>query len=171
MDVDGEAPPPVVANAGKSSTQSGGGAGGAGSIDFVHLQPMHLDQVNALLRLQFWPGIDVSDHLGYPDFTVVALYKRLVVGCALMTASGYVTYVAVRSGWRRAGIARFMVYQLLKSNPTRDVTLHVSANNPAMILYQSFGFKAEEFVLNFYDKYLPPESCECKNALLVRLRR
>lgn len=140
-------------------------------IDFAHLQRMHVDQINDLLSRLFWPGIDVSEHLQYPDYSVVALYKRLVVGCALMTPEGYITYVMVRPGWNRSGIARFMVYHLLKSNPSRDVTLHVSANNPAMILYQSFGFKAEEFIINFYDKYLPAESSECKNALFVRLRR
>jgi hypothetical protein len=39
------------------------------------------------------------------------------------------------------------------------------------IMYQSFGFKPEEFVVRFYDKYLLPESKECKNAFLIRLRR
>ena len=29
----------------------------------------------------------------------------------------------------------------------KDVTLHVSASNPAMMLYQKFGFKAEKLVL------------------------
>ena len=53
----------------------------------------------------------------------------------------------------------------------KDITLHVSANNPAILLYQKFGFKVEEYVTNFYDKYLPPESKECKNALFLRLSR
>jgi len=53
----------------------------------------------------------------------------------------------------------------------KDVTLHVSASNPAMLLYQKFGFKAEELVLDFYDKYLPAESTECRNAYFLRLRR
>jgi len=30
----------------------------------------------------------------------------------------------------------------------KDVTLHVSASNPAMMLYQKFGFKAEKLVLD-----------------------
>jgi len=53
----------------------------------------------------------------------------------------------------------------------KDVTLHVSASNPAMLLYQKFGFKAEELVLDFYDKYLPAESTECRHAYFLRLRR
>lgn len=52
----------------------------------------------------------------------------------------------------------------------KDVTLHVSASNPAMLLYQKFGFKTEEYVLDFYDSgYL--ESTECKHAFFLCLRR
>lgn len=53
---------------------------------------------------------------------------------------------------------------------TRDITLHVSPNNPAMILYQKFGFKIEEFVQNFYENYIPIESQMSKHALFLRLR-
>ena len=53
----------------------------------------------------------------------------------------------------------------------KDITLHVSANNPAVLLYQKFGFKVEEYVHNFYDKFLPPNSSECKHALFLRLSR
>jgi len=47
----------------------------------------------------------------------------------------------------------------------------VSANNPAVLLYQNFGFKVEEHIKDFYDKYLPVDSNECKHALLLRLAR
>lgn len=53
---------------------------------------------------------------------------------------------------------------------TRDITLHVSPNNPAMILYQKFGFKIEEFVQNFYVNYISPESGMSRHAFLLRLR-
>lgn len=53
----------------------------------------------------------------------------------------------------------------------KDVTLHVSASNPAMLLYQKFGFKAEEYILDFYDKYYPVDSKECRHAFFLRLRR
>lgn len=54
---------------------------------------------------------------------------------------------------------------------TRDITLHVSPNNSAMILYQKFGFKIEEFVENFYENYIPEDSELSKHALFLRLRR
>ncbi len=47
----------------------------------------------------------------------------------------------------------------------------MSANNPAVMLYQKFGFKVEERMLNFYEKYLPADSTECKHALFLRLTR
>lgn len=53
---------------------------------------------------------------------------------------------------------------------TRDITLHVSPNNPAMILYQKFGFKIEEFVQNFYENYISAESNLSKHAFFLRLR-
>lgn len=53
----------------------------------------------------------------------------------------------------------------------KDVALHVSATNPALILYQRFGFKVEEFLSNFYDKYHPEDSPECKHAMFMRLSR
>ena len=57
-----------------------------------------------------------------------------------------------------------MLFFLIQSMPVKDITLHVLANNPSMILYQEFGFKAEEFVVGFYEKYLTEVvsmDCEC----------
>ncbi|OZJ06841.1 hypothetical protein BZG36_00183 [Bifiguratus adelaidae] len=136
-----------------------------GPIDYVHFQKQHRVAVNELLCRIFWPGID-----DYPDYSVVALYKCIVIGCAFMTPAAYITFLAVAPGWEGAGVGQFMLYHLIQTSPGKDISLHVSANNPAMILYQKFGFKPEEFIVNFYDKYLPPQSTACKNAFLMRLR-
>ncbi|KAI8070464.1 hypothetical protein BC940DRAFT_296166 [Gongronella butleri] len=141
------------------------------SIDYVYFQRELLDPTNQLLRLCFWDGIDVSESLQFPEYSIVALYKRCVVGCAFMTPEAYITYFAVLPGWERAGIGQFMLYHLFQTMISKDITLHVSANNNAMILYQKFGFKPEEFIVNFYDKYLPNESIFSKNAFFLRLRR
>ncbi|KAJ2434880.1 hypothetical protein GGF42_009151, partial [Coemansia sp. RSA 2424] len=125
------------------------------SIDYVYFQREHVPQVNELLRRTFWPGIDMSDALQTPEFSVVALYKRTVVGCAFLTPDAYLTYIAVSVGWEGAGIARFMIYHLAQTVPAKDVTLHVSANNLAMLLYQQLGFKPEKFAVGFYKDYLP----------------
>lgn len=60
---------------------------------------------------------------------------------------------------------------MLQTCMGKDITLHVSASNPAMLLYQKFGFKPEEFILDFYDKYFPVDSPDCRHAFFLRLRR
>ncbi|KAJ1960506.1 hypothetical protein GGI12_003760 [Dipsacomyces acuminosporus] len=141
------------------------------AIDYVFFQKEHLDQVNSLLCRTFWPGIDMSEALLYPEFSIVALYKRNAVGCAFLTPDAYLTYIAVAAGWEGAGIATFMIYHLVQTVPTKDITLHVSATNPAMLLYQKFGFKPEKYVVDFYQTYLPESSRLCRNAFFMRLRR
>ena len=49
-------------------------------IDYVHLRPEHVLPINLLCRQHFWSGIDVSECLQYPDFTLVALYKKIIIG-------------------------------------------------------------------------------------------
>ncbi|KAJ3902437.1 hypothetical protein F5879DRAFT_1010915 [Lentinula edodes] len=160
------------------------------AIMYTSLQPSHLDQVHDILVRSFWQGVNVSDSLDYsPEkCTVVATYKKIVVGVAIMSSprETYITYLAVKHGWDNSNIAtyvhslirwclsltprRTMLYQLIMLNPGKDITLHVSANNSAMLLYNRFGFKSEEFIAGFYDAYLDPESRASKNAVRLRLR-
>ncbi|KAG8133014.1 hypothetical protein E2320_010838 [Naja naja] len=83
----------------------------------------------------------------------------------------YISFLFVHPEWRRSGIATFMIYHLIQTCMGKDATLHVSASNSAMLLYQKFGFKTEEYILDFYDKYYPLDSKECKHAFFLRLRR
>ncbi|KAF8998499.1 hypothetical protein BDQ17DRAFT_1247609 [Cyathus striatus] len=144
-------------------------------IVYTSLQPYHLPQVHDLLERIFWKGIDISDSLDYwPEkCTVIATYKKLVVGLAILSSpqETYITYLAVKAGWDKSQIARTMLYHLIMLNPSKDVTLHVSVNNSAMLLYNQFGFKAEEFVAGFYEDYLDPLSRASKNAFRLRLRQ
>ncbi|KAF8587858.1 hypothetical protein K439DRAFT_1336777, partial [Ramaria rubella] len=144
-------------------------------IDYVSLQHSHLPQVHDLLTRIFWPDIDVSSSLQYSptQCTIVATYKLLVVGAALLSSpeETYLTYLVVRPGWENANIASIMLYHLISANPGKDIILHVSASNPAMLLYNKFGFKAEEFIVGFYEDYLSRDSKACKNAFRLRLRR
>ncbi|EDW03397.1 GH10528 [Drosophila grimshawi] len=146
------------------------------TIDFCYVRPQHIPAVNALLQSVFWPGIDVSDCLSYPDYSVVALYKKLVVGCGFLVPDvgyneAYISFMAVRHNWQRSGIASFMLYHLIQTCMSKDITLHVSASNSAVMLYQKFGFKIEEVILDFYDKYLPLDSKQSRNAFFLRLLR
>ncbi|KAF8836824.1 hypothetical protein BDN67DRAFT_262320, partial [Paxillus ammoniavirescens] len=144
-------------------------------ITYASLQPSHLRQVHEILARVFWDGIDVSDSLQYsPErCTVIAMYGQLVVGAAFLSSpqETYITYMAVRAGWDNSQIATTMLFHLISLNPHRDITLHVSANNPAMLLYNRFGFKAEEFIAGFYEDYLDSNSRASMNAFRLRLRR
>ncbi|CAI6347770.1 unnamed protein product [Macrosiphum euphorbiae] len=145
------------------------------SIDYSYVRAKHINSVNALARQFFWPGIDLTESLLYPDFSVIALYKNLIIGFGFMvpdisTNENYITFLFTRPHWTNCGIAKFMIYHLIQTCMTRDITLHVSVNNPAMILYQKFGFKIEEFVQNFYENYIPADSEMSKHAFFIRLR-
>ncbi|XP_059425658.1 cysteine-rich protein 2-binding protein-like isoform X2 [Carassius carassius] len=140
-------------------------------IDYCYVRPNHIPSVNSMCQDIFWP-----ECLQYPDFSVVVLYKKVVIGFGFMVPDvkyneAYISFLLVHPEWRRAGIATFMIYHLIQTCMGKDVTLHVSASNPAMLLYQKFGFKTEEYILDFYDKYYPVDSKECRHAFFLRLRR
>jgi len=147
------------------------------SIDYLHIRKEHVGQLNALLSDAFWPEIDVSEALEYPDYGVVACYGLSVIGCALITPEGYLTYFYVRPDWQGHGIGRTLLALALALPDSiathKDITLHVSADNPAMLLYQQLGFKVEQFVVNFYEKYFPAEfdPSASRNAFFMRLLR
>ncbi|XP_017469362.1 PREDICTED: cysteine-rich protein 2-binding protein isoform X2 [Rhagoletis zephyria] len=94
-------------------------------IDFCYVRPNHIAAVNALLQTSFWPGIDMSECLSYPDYSVVALYKKLVVGCGFLVPDvgfneAYISFMAVRPNWQRCGIGTFMLYHLIQWCCTRN---------------------------------------------------
>uniref|UniRef100_A0A8B9TTI5 Cysteine-rich protein 2-binding protein n=1 Tax=Anas platyrhynchos TaxID=8839 RepID=A0A8B9TTI5_ANAPL len=145
-------------------------------VDYCYVRPNHIPTINSMCHEFFWPGIDLSECLQYPDFSVVVLYKKVIIAFGFMVPDvkyneAYISFLFVHPEWRRAGIATFMIYHLIQTCMGKDVTLHVSASNPAMLLYQKFGFKTEEYILDFYDKYYPLDSKECKHAFFLRLRR
>lgn len=145
-------------------------------IDYCYVRPQHIPAINSLCSQFFWPGIDLTECLQYPDFSCVVLYKKLVIGFAILVPDvgyneAYISFFLTRPEWRGSGIGTFMLYHLIQTCMGKDVTLHVSVTNPALILYQKFGFKVEEFVQDFYDKYMPPNSRECRHALFLRLSR
>ena len=144
-------------------------------LDLCYFQPHHLPAVNSLVSHFFWP-VDLTECLQYPDFTVVAMYGKLLVGCGFMTPDvkvneAYISFLVVHPDFTGAGIAKLMLYHLIQTCLGKDVTLHVSVDNPAMVLYQRFGFKAESYCLDFYEKYFPPSHYLSKHAYHMRLRK
>lgn len=148
-------------------------------LKYTNLRKEFVGQLNDLLSDSFWPGIDVSEALEYPDYTVVALVGLSTVGCAIFNPDGYLSYLYVRPDFQGHNLSSKMLSLLIPIlSPRKDLTLHVSVSNtPAMLLYQRIGFKPEEFIVNFYDKYLGingengSSTIENKNAFFMRLRR
>lgn len=157
------------------------------TVKYTNLRKEFVGQLNDLLSDSFWPGIDVSEALDYPDYAIVALVGLSVVGCAICNTDGYLSYLYVRPDFQGCHLATSLLAILLPIlSPKKDLTLHVSVTNaPAILLYQRVGFKPEEFIVNFYDKYLgigkedardySNENIDSfigsKNAFFMRLRR
>ncbi len=144
-------------------------------ITFCYFGEHHLASVNALISYFFWP-VNLKEYLQYPDFTVIVQYGKLVIGCGFMTpdvkvSEAYIPFLLVHPDFCGCGLGKVMLYHLIQSCQGKDVTLHVSIDNPAMLLYQQFGFKAEQFCIDFYNKYYPPSYSLSKHAFLMRLRR
>ncbi|KAL3287694.1 hypothetical protein HHI36_002161 [Cryptolaemus montrouzieri] len=147
-----------------------------GPLDYTYVQPEHIPAINCLCNQFFWPGIDLTESLQYPDFSCVVMYRKLIVGFAFLVPNvshteSYLSFIFTRPGWRNVGIAKFMLYHLIQTSLGKDIILHVSINNPALFLYQKFGFKVEKVVLDFYDKYFRDNIKESKNAFYCRLER
>lgn len=117
-------------------------------IDYCYVRPSHIPSVNAMCHDSFWPGershahththaptdsevhhsgrlaagVDLSECLQYPDFSVVVLYKKVVVGFGFMVPDvkyneAYISFLLVHPEWRRAGIGTFMIYHLIQVRP------------------------------------------------------
>ena len=59
----------------------------------------------------------MTEHLQFPDFSCVALYRKLVVGFAFLVPNtghteAYISYLYTHPDWRKGGVARFMIYHL-----------------------------------------------------------
>uniref|UniRef100_A0A8D0EFW8 Lysine acetyltransferase 14 n=1 Tax=Salvator merianae TaxID=96440 RepID=A0A8D0EFW8_SALMN len=88
-------------------------------IDYCYVRPNHIPSINSMCHEFFWPGIDVSECLQYPDFSVVVLYKKVIVAFGFMVPDikyneAYISFLFVHPEWRRSGIATFMIYHLIQ---------------------------------------------------------
>jgi hypothetical protein len=129
-------------------------------------------------RIRLMCSFAVTDCLGSPSesanenkYTVLAMYKHLVVGAVLTLPMSlqeiYIAYLVVRSGWEGEAIAtyvlphstldhtdtltleRSMLYHLITRQPGKDITLHVSVTNPAMVssfLRSTFGIPSTQVI-------------------------
>ena len=88
-------------------------------IDFCYVRLCHVGAINRMAQTFFWPGIDISESLAYPDFSCVAMYRKLVIGFAFLVPNlshteAYISFLFTHPDWRRGGIAKFMLYHLIQ---------------------------------------------------------
>ena len=123
----------------------------------VVVDPMRADDVAAvheIERLSFstpWPAYAFEQELKgnlLARYIVARAGERLVgyAGMWLMVDEAHVTTFGVHPDWRRQGIGRQLLLNLIELSVTigaRRMTLEVRASNqPAQALYQAFGFEA-----------------------------
>lgn len=126
------------------------------SIDYMHLRKEFVNQLNSLVKQFFWSEYDVFESIECPDYSIIAVYKKLVIGFSLVNSNGYLSHLFVHPSWKGNGIAQKLLYFSIKigSPKNKDITAHISPSNiSACILYQKFGFKPEEYIIDFYEKY------------------
>jgi hypothetical protein len=100
------------------------------SIDYVHLRPEHVIAINMMCKQHFWNGIDISECLQYPDYTIVALFKKLIIGFAFLVPVNvpnvkemYLSFILVHPDWRESrcskrqeniSIGQYMLFYLIQ---------------------------------------------------------
>ena len=97
------------------------------SVDFCYFQNHFLSTVISFVLCFFW-SVDMNENLQYPDFSVIVLYSKLLIGCAFMTtdiqvSEAYIPFLLVHPDFWRCGIAKVMLYHLIQSCQGKDVTL------------------------------------------------
>lgn len=78
----------------------------------------------------------MSECLQYPDFSVVVLYKKVIIAFGFMVPDvkyneAYISFLFVHPEWRRAGIATFMIYHLIQVIKKKKES-HVFAKAPVL---------------------------------------
>ncbi|XP_022251313.1 cysteine-rich protein 2-binding protein-like, partial [Limulus polyphemus] len=73
-------------------------------MDYCYVRPQHIPVINSLCHEFFWPGIDC---------------KKVIIGFAFMVPDvsyneAYISFIFTHPEWRRAGIAKFMLYHLIQ---------------------------------------------------------
>lgn len=127
------------------------------------MQEKDIEQVSRIEKLCFsvpWSAKAFEEAIKNPDaLYLTALEDEEVLGyCGayVVLDEADINQVAVRENFRRQGIAKKLLEELLRQLEMQDikaVTLEVRKSNLAAVsLYESFGFVLEGQRKNFYEK-------------------
>ena len=138
-------------------------------IEIIPMNESHVAAVAELERLNFstpWDEASVRSELTNKlALWLVAVDDGEVVGYVgsqTVLQEADMMNIAVGEGFRRRGIARMLVEELIRQLDAYQLTLEVRASNaPAIALYEKMGFQQVGLRKNYYQK--PKE-----NALILR---
>ena len=138
-------------------------------IEIIPMNESHVAAVAELEKQNFsepWPEIAVRSELTNKlALWLVAVEDGVVagyVGSQTVLQEADMMNIAVGEGFRRRGIARMLVEELIRRLDAYQLTLEVRASNaPAIALYGSLGFTQVGLRKNYYHK--PKE-----DALILR---
>lgn len=132
-------------------------------IEIRDMDMQDLEQVTEIEREIFslpWSrhGFEVSVNSRNTVYLTARISGRIVGYCGMLCCmdEAEITNVAVRELFRRQGVARAMLTELLKRGETRGIrgfTLEARVSNRAAIsLYEKLGFVSAGVRKNFYEK-------------------
>ena len=138
-------------------------------IEIIPMNESHVAAVAELEKQNFsepWPEIAVRSELTNKlALWLVAVEDGVVagyVGSQTVLQEADMMNIAVGEGFRRRGIAKMLVEELIRRLDAYQLTLEVRASNaPAIALYDSLGFTQVGLRKNYYHK--PKE-----DALILR---
>lgn len=138
-------------------------------IEIIRMNESHVSAVAELEKQNFsepWPEIAVRSELTNKlALWLVAVEDGVVagyVGSQTVLQEADMMNIAVAESFRRLGIARMLVEELIRQLDAYQLTLEVRASNaPAIALYESLGFTQVGRRKNYYHK--PKE-----DALILR---
>ncbi len=116
-------------------------------IDFLY---QHLDNYGDP-REDIEKVVDFTfiENKSFNGFILLTKDKNKIIGAVVVnhTGEGYVpenilVYIATHQDYREKGIAKELMKKTL-SLTKGDITLHVEAENPAMLLYKKVGFASK----------------------------
>ena len=56
----------------------------------------------------------MSEFLEFPEYSVIAMYKKWIIGVALMTPSGYISYFLVHPDFQQSSIGSILLFLLIQ---------------------------------------------------------
>ena len=138
-------------------------------IEIIRMNESHVSAVAELEKQNFsepWPEIAVRSELTNKlALWLVAVEDGVVagyVGSQTVLQEADMMNIAVAESFRRRGIARMLVEELIRQLDAYQLTLEVRASNaPAIALYEKLGFTQVGLRKNYYHK--PKE-----DALILR---